>query len=227
MNLKIMEEIAVKTPSGVMIVGNFEEVRPDHGAALLLHMMPATKESYEKLQTMLGQAKISSLAIDLRGHGKSVFSNAGLLDFHDFSDREHQNSIEDVNSSVEWLLSATGFEKTSLILIGASIGANLALQYAAANTTAKNIVALSPGLNYRGIATMPLVKALVPNQRLLLAASKEDTESAEAVEKLAEVSLAATEVLMFENAGHGTNMFDTEPELLNRLVEWAKIGIKA
>jgi len=121
---------------------------------------------------------------------------------------------------MRWLRERTGLEDEALSIVGASIGANLALEYAAAHPSLGRVVALSPGLDYRGIATMPFVRALTKDQRVMLVSSREDEESAGAVEKLAETSLAKTELVVFDGGGHGTDLFETETGFVARVAEW-------
>jgi alpha-beta hydrolase superfamily lysophospholipase len=216
-----MEKVSFRTEDNVDIVGTWHEADGARGAALLLHMMSATRESYAELQKRLAGARISSLAIDLRGHGESVFCDEeARISYQDFDDSGHQASRFDVEAAIAWIRERSGFPPGRIVLVGASIGANLALAHAAAHQEIPAVAALSPGLVYRGIAATPAVTALQKPQRLLLVASDDDTYSVESVEKLAEVSLADTEVLRFEQGGHGTTLLESEPTLLEKLVTW-------
>lgn len=211
-----LEDVSLTTEDGVVIIGVFSAAPRARRGALLLHMMPATKESYALFQRRLAAAGIPSLAIDFRGHGKS---GGGPEGYRSFSDAQHQESLMDVDASAKFL-SSRGIENNSLVLIGASIGANLALQYAAAHPDIPAVVALSPGMNYRGVLTTPAVKGITRAQRAYLAASRDDPESDAAVEKLAEISLAKTSVKHFDRAGHGTAMFEREPGFMDELIAW-------
>ncbi|OGL78975.1 hypothetical protein A3F28_01600 [Candidatus Uhrbacteria bacterium RIFCSPHIGHO2_12_FULL_57_11] len=221
------EKINITTEDGVQIVGLWEDAgATESGAVLLLHMMPATKESYADFQSKLKAAGISSLAIDFRGHGESVRTADGRnLDYKKFSDAEQQAKIKDLEAARSWLLEK-GVEPSRLAVVGASIGANLALESLASHPEIPAGVILSPGLNYRGITTMPLVRALARDQNLYLVASTDDPESAEAVEKLAEVSLAETQVKIFKTAGHGTTMLEREPGFADGLAAWLAAAVK-
>jgi hypothetical protein len=52
-----------------------------------------------------------------------------------------------------------------------------------------------------------------------LVASEDDPYSADSVRALAEVAGGAT-VQLYENAGHGTNMFAATPELSVLIISW-------
>jgi alpha-beta hydrolase superfamily lysophospholipase len=69
-----MEKVNFKTKDGVTIVGNYFKPRKEHAPAfLLLHMMPATKESWNDFASHLQKEGFEVLAIDLRGHGESIY----------------------------------------------------------------------------------------------------------------------------------------------------------
>src|SRR3989344_3655754 len=85
------EYIQLKTKDGVELYGTYVRAgKDDAPAVVLLHMMPATKESWEGFQQMLADSGFQSLAIDLRGHGESVFRDGELLDYQAFTPEEHR-----------------------------------------------------------------------------------------------------------------------------------------
>jgi pimeloyl-ACP methyl ester carboxylesterase len=216
-----MDRVVICTEDGVKIVGAWMPVAMPRAVAILLHMMPATKESFLPLQTALAAVRIASLAIDLRGHGESIEGRHGArLAYQDFADSGHQESARDIAAAAAWAVQQTGLRHGRLVLCGASIGANLALAYAAAHPDIPAIVAMSPGLLYRGIAATPATTSLMRAQNLLLVASDEDTYAADSMEKLAERCLAKTTVLHLQNAGHGTAMWEKDPDLVQTIVEW-------
>lgn len=216
-----MTPVRFTTEDGVHVAGVVREAGEMKHWAMLLHMMPATKESYAALQEALAGRGISSLAIDFRGHGESRQTTDGrILDYQTFGHLEHQAKIKDVEAAVTYLERTYGAATSRLVLVGASIGANLALQYGAAHADVPGMVALSPGLNYRDVATMPLIQSLTRDRHVYLASSADDEISGPAVEKLTERSLAQTDVKQFTDAGHGTRMFETHPEFLEEVADW-------
>jgi predicted alpha/beta superfamily hydrolase len=110
----------------------------------------------------------------------------------------------------------------SLGVIGASIGANLALQALANHPEIPWAVLLSPGLNYRGLKTRPLLETLQSSQRVLLVASSEDIESLAAVRTLAKANPELTTVSELANLGHGTEMIERQPQLIGDIIKWIK-----
>lgn len=214
-----MERVTITTEDGVAIVGDYAAGPKDAPAALLLHMMPARRDSWKPLAGLLAGLGLATLAIDLRGHGESVSGAGGKrLDHKKFIDAEHQAKMKDVEAAVRWL-AEKGHPSSRLALVGASIGANLAIAYAGGHQEVRAIVALSPGLDYRGVATAHAVEAMPRSQRLLLVASEEDEYSHVSVLALAKAKGDA-ELKEFKDAGHGTTMFEHMPGFLDYVAQW-------
>lgn len=189
-------------------------------AGILLHMMPATKESWKDFTRKLNQEGFQCLAIDLRGHGESADGPDG---FREFTEKEHQQSIKDAEAAAEFFVSK-GVPMEKIFLAGASIGANLSLQFQSMHPEIMASILLSPGLNYKGIETEAMVKKLKDNQSLFLTAGGENDEySSETVQKLFELTSSKyKEMRIFENAGHGTSIFTEEPGLMDEIILWLK-----
>jgi alpha-beta hydrolase superfamily lysophospholipase len=214
------ERVTFQTEDGVTIVGHFYAGPAGGPAALLLHMMPATKESWAGLADKLVAAGFSVLAIDERGHGESITGPGGKrLDYILFSEREQQAKRLDVEAAADWLMRRSNTGRSRLVVCGASIGANLAIAYAAEHPETPAAVALSPGLDYRGVTTLDKVRKMRPEQGLFLAASEEDERSFVCDRKLAEAKPDAV-VKEYRGAGHGTAMFDPQLELMDEIVAW-------
>lgn len=211
----ISEIVKLNTKDGFEIIGDYYEARGDKGV-LLLHMMPADRKGWTKFAEKLQEKGFKVLAIDLRGHGES---SGGPDGYKKFSDAEHQASGFDVGTGAEFL-GNKGVK--NLHLAGASIGANLALKYLSEHPGAKSAVLLSPGLDYRGIKIIGLVKALKDDQAVFAVASEGDKYSFDSVNKLFEGLLLGDlrMIKVFENAGHGTTIFEKEPEFMDEIISW-------
>jgi len=239
------ESITLTTSDNVRIAGHWYPIAEPKGWALLLHMMPATKESYGKLAEELQRRGIASLAIDFRGHGESQGGQAGYVRF---TDTEHQAKINDVRAAMLWI--EDNAEKSAklpkeygkappanyilprLVVVGASIGANLALQLLEEEAGLAGVVLLSPGLDYRGVKTDAIARAIRDHESrdreqqgrlsplLLAAGGADDRYSTETVHALAQILEGRVTIKSFGNAGHGTTMFEREPALLTEVAEW-------
>ncbi len=213
------KSVSIVTTDGVTISGDLYGAADSRRAVLLLHMMPATKESWRDLAERLAARGFLVLAIDLRGHGRSIEGPAGRLDYKLFEDADHQAKRLDVEASADWLVEFLGIGRDRLGVAGASIGANLAIGYGGEHREVPAVAALSPGLDYRGVTTPDKVRRFGPNQSLFLAASAEDELSFRTDRELAAIKPDAV-LREYRGAGHGTSMFSARPDLLDELAVW-------
>ncbi len=213
-----MDNFFLTTRDNIRISTNIYEVENPIGWIVFSHMLSSTKESWHDLAIKLQKLGYESLAIDLRGHGDSIRADkhrlsedknelTRKLDHRDFSNEKHQKSILDIETAVRHL-KFRGATPDKISFIGASIGANLSLQYISENPEFRTAILLSPGLNYKGIKSEPMVKKLKDNQRVLFISSRDDGPNVEHNQKLFNSTPAEVEkdLIIYENAGHGTDM---------------------
>ncbi|MSR85863.1 alpha/beta hydrolase [Candidatus Woesearchaeota archaeon] len=214
-----MKSVTFCTKDKVDIVANYW--KGGRRGVVLLHMMPATKESWDRFGGQLFDAGFSVLAIDLRGHGESIFQEGKKLDYKIFTDQEHQASIEDVEASVSFLKNVGVKE---IFLVGASIGANLSLVYQSEHPQIQKAILLSPGTNYYGVRTQPSAQALQNNQEVYLVAGVLDQRktgnAADMAKLIAEKIPGKKEIKIYSSSAHGTDLFAEDPQLMNTLIIW-------
>lgn len=228
-NEPVMEKVFFKTSDNKQITADYFRVdkskyQEPNGWLVLAHMMPATKESWNALAKTFQDLGYESLAVDLRGHGESEGGPDGFLNF---PDSEHQKSIYDLEAAVEFLR-VQGAKTEKISFIGASIGANLSLQYIA-NPPAGGqefsaAVLLSPGFNYRGIKTEPMVKKLKSGQKVFFISSVDDgVNSVEVSQLFSEAPQGVKkEIKIYEFGGHGTDILKNQPELETLIINFIK-----
>lgn len=207
--------ISFQTKDNVKIVGDFFDAGSKK-SVLLLHILPGNRQDFEEFASALQKVGYNALSIDERGHGESEAWPGEMGSWQEYTQADYDKMIYDVEAAVEWLKNK--IPETDLAVIGGSIGANLALLYGA-KAQPKIVVALSPGLNYKGIKTEIALRNF--RQKLLIIASRDDSYSFESSERLFEISGAAKkEFIKYEDAGHGTRMFNSEPELKQRISDF-------
>ncbi|MFC1595076.1 alpha/beta hydrolase [Patescibacteria group bacterium] len=215
-----METIILTTKDGINIAGDYYAGSSFRGI-LLLHMMPETRGSWKTFAEELAIEGYKVLSIDLRGHGDSTTGSMGKLDYQQFSNEEHASSIHDVEASIEFLEKKGAH---AIFIVGASIGANLALWYAVDNPeNVKGIALLSPGLDYKGIRSEANAIKLSSKIRVMLysGGDQEDEYSKNTVQRLKKIlKVDDARLRIFEDAGHGTRIFDSHPEFMKELMVW-------
>ncbi|MBX2797204.1 MAG: alpha/beta hydrolase [Myxococcales bacterium] len=176
---------------------------------LLLHAEGRDRQDWATLAPRLAANGFRVLALDLRGHGESRL--AGSLEDEDFV-----RMSADVVAGIRWL-EARGAARVHLV--GAALGANLALHTAANDPLDGSMVLLSPQLNAHGMK----VSAEVPKLRdtsVLVVASQEDTLSARAAAYLAERAPVPTHLQLYQGAGVGARMLNGAPDLESLVLSW-------
>lgn len=215
--------ISLTTSDNMRIIGDYF-----HGATsvgiLLLHMMPATRESWDEVALKFQDHGFHTLAIDLRGHGES---DGGPDGFHAFSDAEHQASIHDAEAAMAYLHSQGVSE---LHVMGASIGANLALQLLAEHSDVATAVCISPGIDYRGIRAIPAADKVRDHQSIMLLAARDDTrmdtDRPDSVLKhIADASHGRAQVELFDEGGHGTEILTQWPDYIDTIIDWTQAHV--
>lgn len=217
-----MEIVKFQTTDGITIVSDFslpESPKSNKKAVLLLHMMPEIRSSWIALSKELNYNGFTTLVIDLRGHGDSTNQNGKKLNYKDFTDQEHQASRLDVDAALNFLKSK-GFNENSISVVGASIGANLALDAMSRYSGIMRGVLLSPGLDYRGVKTEPAIKNLTASQKIWIVTAQGDSYSTESTKTLVKLRPDIAVSTIFKGAEHGTNLFQPQPDLIQKIVNF-------
>lgn len=212
------------------IAADFYGADNSRGWIIFAHSMPDTKESWIGLAEKLANFGYSGLAIDLRGHGKS---EGGPNGYQKFSDIGHQAGIKDLEAAWEFL-KMKGAKPEKTVVIGASIGANLSLQFLTTHPDISGGVLLSAG-NYKGIDSAALVKKLNENQKILFVASRKDERSsgnnAEDNQNYYDLALQVKNrhLILFDGAGHGIDLFKLKEEYdlagaIKKFLEYGRIN---
>lgn len=172
-------------------------------------MLSRNRGDWDDFAKTLQLEGFSVLAVDFRGHGQS----GGTLS----SDVDYGKMINDVSAAVEYLHTQN---IRDISIIGASIGANVAVKYTQQYPgEVKKLILLSPGLSYRSIGVEEDAKKLTTPT--LFVASTEDVYSFQSTQTLHALALGEKKLLVLENAGHGTQMLASN-NVTAHLVQWLK-----
>jgi len=126
--------------------------------------------------------------------------------------------VNDITAARRYLSSRGDVQPSHIGIAGASIGANLAVLSAAADTAIASVALLSPSLDYRGLRIEAAARKYGSRPMLLVASDDDPYARRSALE--IQKGGAARELLSLIAAGHGTNMLSRSPELPPALVDW-------
>jgi dienelactone hydrolase len=209
------------TEDGVKIVGSVW--MPEGGkapAVILLHMWRRDRTDWNDFAETLLKNGYAVVSIDLRGHGESVNTDDGkTLNYKEFADEDCRDMVKDVVPVLRYLRDDRRVDSTKIAIIGASIGANMALRAAAADPGIAAVVLLSPGKTYRGV-TAETAMIDYGKRPVLIAASEEDKYAATSSQRLKELAQGDSRLLIYKGVGHGTQMLDTEADIVEQIVNW-------
>ncbi len=164
-------DVTLQTDDGVKLHAVYNPVKSATRGVVLVHMAGRSAEDWAFIATKLNQSGVATLAVDLRGHGGNVSPTSSPTTL---TEADYQKMQKDVAAAVAHLRKQG---VTDVSLMGASIGANLCLQVAAADPNIKSVVMLSPGMNFKGVM---LSEALTTygDRSLLVVAAIDDSYSA-------------------------------------------------
>ena len=195
---------------GTPLVGTLYEAaaRPAPGV-VLVHMLGRSKDDWASMAERLRAAGITSLAFDLRGHGRS----GGGVDL--------PAMVGDVEAAVGYLAEHPSVRPYPVALAGASLGANLAGLAAAGSSLVRAVALVSPSLDYRGLRLDASVMQKIADRPVWLAASTEDPYALRTVKELA-ADVETREQRLTTVRGHGTQLFAADLEFARALVDWLR-----
>ena len=193
----------------------------ENPTVILLHDLGKNKEAFTSFEKALTKEGIGYLALDLRGHGQST----GKGEYKTFA-REGENNP--FNQMVKDGQAAVAFLETKKVplenirLLGAGLGANVAVKASEKMPEIGAVALISPGVNIRDVLPVPALRAY--KGAVLLAVSAGERKS------FLETSILRN--VAFLTSGEGNVTFLTAydlagHELLDRyitqsVVQWVK-----
>ena len=183
-------------------------------AVLLLPMMSRTLHDWDQAAARLADSGIAALAIDFRRNGGGKPTGAGAGEAGAFSDL-----VLDAEAARAYLSARPEIVPGRVGLLGASLGANVAVLVAGNDPTIPTMALLSASLEYRGLYLEQALRKY--GQRpVLLVASSEDPYALRSARQAVTMGDGPRELRVLSGAGHGTVMLSRDPDLISALVDW-------
>lgn len=190
---------------------------------ILLHMYNKDRADFGPLLPALHEADFAVLAIDMRGHGQSVGPAEMNLPKR-VADRDpklFREMYRDVQAAHLWLAGQPEVDRGRFVLVGASVGGSVAMNYASRDRSVDAVVWLTPGTKYLGIDSMRDARKYGRRPLLMLASEPERS----AAETLAAMVPGAAVQLFPGQAGdemalHGTRMFGQVPRIDKIIIDF-------
>jgi pimeloyl-ACP methyl ester carboxylesterase len=203
-----VQSVTVIADDGLTLVGDYYLSATDndlpHPAVLLLHMIGSNRASWLPLIPDLQKAGYHVLAVDLRGQGDT----GGEINW--------SAATTDVQTWLDWLRDQPDVQPDAISIVGASIGANLALIGCANDDDCVTAIALSPGLVYYSLK--PDINQLNKRSALLLA-SQNDLYSADSVKQMLSSATGDIAARLYSSSSHGTHLFEVSDKVRQGLIQ--------
>jgi dienelactone hydrolase len=200
--------ITFRTPSGRMVEASLNEAsqRPAP-AVVLVGMLGHSRDDWQAVAQRLADARITTLAIDLPG--------AVVPD----DPRVLAGWSEDVRGAALYLAARPETKLGGIGVMGASLGASLAVVAAAGDQQIRSLALISPTVEYRGLRIDNALRQYGARPAYLVASSM-DPYAARSVRDLAKNPPGIREVQMAEVPANGTVLLAREPDLVRLVIEW-------
>jgi len=206
----------IPTPDGISLAADYHPATGGKGVIVMLHGLDSNRGEWNGFSYAAQTAGWGTLAYDARGHGQSVRGAArGHRSFGPAGPGTPWERMTDDLRAVLAFLEARGVSASSVAVVGASLGANVAARYASRGAALKAVVLMSPGLNYMEFRPDRDVQAIRP--RTLIITSPEDRYAFASSYKLRTLA-PQIELWSDVRPGHGVDMFDET--LSKRLLVW-------
>ena len=198
---------------------NIPEATSHVPAVLLCHMGGSNKEVYDRLAGLLAERGVGSLRLDLRGHGEST--NLGVLDLN--SEGRSKELLDlligawpDVVEAHKYLEGVESIDAEQIGFVGSSYSAEVVATAGRNYKFGKAYVLIS---GMPSPVTSHYINALdVP--WWIIWSNEGDSSWAPPYMELFATLTSAPQFSAMETGGHGTDLFDSYPNLEVEIADW-------
>ena len=229
------QKVSFLTDDGVLIVGTYysppsSSHQITSKAVILLHMLGRNRNDWNTFASTLSNRSngFAVLSIDLRGHGDSINQNGNTISFQSFAPTDFNKMILDIKAAKHFLVTQKNIPPNNIAIVGASIGANVGLKYAASDPSIKAVALLSPGLDYKGVTTSDSIRQYT-NPIYIVTAGR-DPIAGNDPQTLCNMINCGNHLMVYQDSNsHGTDMFSDSslnPPLDKLIISWLDSGFR-
>ena len=219
------EDLVFRSSDGVSLAATlYPAKQPNPPGLILVHMLGSDRHAWEPFAARAQREGYVCIAVDLRGHGDSRNVGGQQVSYKNFTTQDWLAALKDIEAGRQSLIEH-GANPKDIALVGASIGANLVLNYAVDQNDVPAIVLVSPGLDYKGVKTDTQIAAY-GKRPCLLVTSEGDSYAASSCAALKKAASGLCELREYTGSAHGTNIFDASQTALDEVLLWLKPILK-
>jgi pimeloyl-ACP methyl ester carboxylesterase len=220
------------TADGWVLAATLTEGEQRDRAVVLVHQLASDRREWEPLLHRLrASPAVTTLAIDLRGHGESLRGPLGEgVQWTRFGTDPAAwgGVVRDVQAAVAYL---TQQGVSRVVLVGSSLGASACVGALQGAGRVDGLVLLSPGLNYHGLEVRPGFAAYLRaagGSRAFVLGAAGDPPAAEAVPALTALGVGRVEAeLVAGERRHGVSLCNARPARWDRVETFVRNALDA
>ena len=190
----------------------------DAPGVILVHMRGGNKGTWGDMPKQLVQEGFAVVAIDLRGHGETINPAGRVAALDDLEEADYLAMVNDIRAAHGLLEARTAVDADRVAVVGASIGANLAIIYASQDSRVRTAVALSPGLNYMGLQPLNYLEAYSRRALYMVVATGDEYSYRSCLEIEAKAKADPASIRSFDGKDHGTDLLEAHRGLDTTIV---------
>ncbi len=218
----VKEKITFTTDDGFnisAIIGKPEKIDGDLPAVILIHQGGSDKSEWDGFFDQLVKQNYIVLAYDIRGHGESDKVDNIYALFNDPNQAPH-----DLFAAIEYLKEYDNVDSDRLAIVGASIGANLAI-VGISKMNIKTAVAISAKTS--AVENLNGEKKLHLKSIFYIAADGDQNgKRVEWAKELFERTKPPRKIeTVVNSSAHGVKIFKDKPQVKNEIIKWLKVTL--
>ena len=216
-------QIELTAVDSVRTVSFWYERNDDSPVVILLHNTGTTSSNFRPLIPVLFQGGFQILAMDLRGHGRSI----GLAPEIHAAMRSRQNSAYismkyDVDAAVQWLIEEKNIKPANIAFVGGQFGSTLAIQAMAEHPKLGATVALSPSSRYFGVPLNKFIEAYGKRPLYLILPKQLQDRGANDIKRAMQDNPQFRMKLFPRAELHGVDLLGTSWQVEGLIVKWLR-----
>lgn len=222
----ITKEIQVQTKDARVIKANLSYLKIEnvkkYPTVILLHSLGYSSENWENLIPDLNNAGYAVIAVDFRGHGKSVYdSTLHKKSWSYFTTKTYQKFPGDVLAILNQAQKDSKMiSLNNYAIVGADVGANTAVLVAKdLKYKPKTLILISPTTAFKGLY-IPITLTQIGRVPILSMVSEKDLYCLKEQKNLAKFSQGGFYAQNYPQGGMGMLMLKSNPSMAQDITDW-------
>lgn len=222
---KIRTKVEIETKDGFLLSGDLyfaPQKKPPRPLVVLLHSFGARASDWGTLPESLRVKNYNVLALDLRGHGKSVYTkNFRFKSRMNFTKEDWAKYPIDVAGSIEYIKkNYPNIDANEVYIVGADLGANSAVLAASImRQKPKKMVLISPYVSFKNLDIALIVPKLTTIPMMIMA-SKADKYSYSQSDIIARLVHSKMTLKLYDEGGSGVLLLKRNPSSYDEIVNY-------